>query len=227
MFLGYLGGGLIFVDLYFPLPLPSPDRGDKIRYLSVRSDREIWNEQPRNSDNLGVSANISAATMVGIKRKQNASSGTKSDHIKKRKHTSPPAVESSTSSNLEAETDSDPIMESDTTEHSGDGDGVSWPSDQDEDIQDEKEEGAGVRHKSLRQTGPMAAPETTNGTSSWSSTAILSCPMLIAIRHVKGVPCQAESSSPRTQSRQAKRRLYSEIQEALGTLTKEVSRAAG
>ena len=32
----------------------------------------------------------------------------------------------------EAETDSDPIIESDTTEHSGDDDGVSWPSDDDE-----------------------------------------------------------------------------------------------
>ncbi|CAO1604959.1 Pumilio y domain member 6 [Xanthoria calcicola] len=106
--------------------------------------------------------------MVGIKRKQSASSGTKSSRIKKRKHTSPPAVESSTSSNLEAETDSDPIIESDTTDHSGDGDGVSWPSDQDEDTQDEKEAAAGVQHKSPRQTGPTAAPETANGTSSLS-----------------------------------------------------------
>ena len=32
----------------------------------------------------------------------------------------------------EAETDSDPIVESDTTEHSGDDDGVSWPSDDEE-----------------------------------------------------------------------------------------------
>ena len=32
----------------------------------------------------------------------------------------------------EAETDSDPIVESDTTEQSGDADGVSWPSDDDE-----------------------------------------------------------------------------------------------
>ena len=30
---------------------------------------------------------------------------------------------------LETEPDSDPIIESDTTEHSGDDDGVSWPSD--------------------------------------------------------------------------------------------------
>lgn len=35
-------------------------------------------------------------------------------------------------SKLETETDSDPIVESDTTEHSGDDDGVSWPSDREE-----------------------------------------------------------------------------------------------
>lgn len=34
---------------------------------------------------------------------------------------------------LEAETDSDPIVESDTNSQSGDDDGVSWPSDGDED----------------------------------------------------------------------------------------------
>lgn len=34
----------------------------------------------------------------------------------------------------EAEWDSDPIVESDTTDHSGDDDGVSWPSDEDEAI---------------------------------------------------------------------------------------------
>lgn len=39
--------------------------------------------------------------------------------------------------NLETETDSDPIVESETTEHSGDDDGVSWPSDREE----EEEEG--------------------------------------------------------------------------------------
>lgn len=32
----------------------------------------------------------------------------------------------------ETETDSDPIVESETTEHSGEDDGVSWPSDDDE-----------------------------------------------------------------------------------------------
>ena len=32
----------------------------------------------------------------------------------------------------ETETDSDPIVESDTTEHSGEDDGVSWPSDEDD-----------------------------------------------------------------------------------------------
>ena len=39
---------------------------------------------------------------------------------------------------LEAETDSDPIIESDTASQSGDDDGVSWPSD-DEGAQNEEE----------------------------------------------------------------------------------------
>ena len=34
-----------------------------------------------------------------------------------------------TTKSTTAETDSDPIVESDTTDHSGDDDGVSWPSD--------------------------------------------------------------------------------------------------
>lgn len=166
--------------------------------------------------------------MVGIKRKQSALSGIQSGDIKKRKQGSLPVVESSTSSNLEAETDSDPIIESDTTEHSGDDDGVSWPSDQDEDIQDENGKEAGLRDKSpTNNHRPTAAPETTNGASSQFSTAVTSSRMLIAARLVKGVPCQAESSSPGTKSRKAKRRLHSKIQEALGTLTKEVSCAAG
>ena len=37
---------------------------------------------------------------------------------------------------LETETDSDPIVESDTTEESGDDDGVSWPSDDEPAAQD-------------------------------------------------------------------------------------------
>lgn len=73
--------------------------------------------------------------MAGIKRKDGPiakSSGGKSS--KKRKNE---ASQSNISEGpvkiQETETDSDPIVESDTTERSGDDDGVSWPSDNGED----------------------------------------------------------------------------------------------
>lgn len=54
--------------------------------------------------------------------------------------------------NLETETDSDPIVESETTEHSGDDDGVSWPSDREEEEEEEEEEG-GVELPTNTSTG--------------------------------------------------------------------------
>ncbi|KAL8845941.1 MAG: hypothetical protein Q9221_008932 [Calogaya cf. arnoldii] len=107
--------------------------------------------------------------MAGIKRKQIVPPGTQSDDVKKRKKGTEPVVESPSSSNIEAETDSDPIVESDTTEHSGDDDGVSWPSDQDDEIQDENgEEAELLDEKPTNGHKPTAPPATTNGTSSSS-----------------------------------------------------------
>ncbi|KAL8887497.1 MAG: hypothetical protein Q9215_004943 [Flavoplaca cf. flavocitrina] len=106
--------------------------------------------------------------MAGIKRKQSASSGIPRDNVKKRKQGGDPAVESSASSNPEAETDSDPIIESDTTEHSGDDDGVSWPSD-DEQMQEENGEKTGLPDKSHANGHKSTAPAaTTNGVSNSS-----------------------------------------------------------
>lgn len=78
--------------------------------------------------------------MAGIKRKQpevagayvkGASKKSKVEPKKSKKPARPPTPPSDISE-LEAETDSDPIVESDTTEHSGDKDGASWPSDDEE-----------------------------------------------------------------------------------------------
>lgn len=72
--------------------------------------------------------------MAGIKRKD-APSGQSSGGKPNKKH----KIEASRSKSeglieiQETETDSDPIVESDTTEHSGDDDGVDWPSDDGED----------------------------------------------------------------------------------------------
>ena len=144
--------------------------------------------------------------MAGIKRKQSASSGTLRDNVKKRKQGGDPAVESSASSNPEAETDSDPIIESDTTEHSGDNDGVSWPSD---DEQMQEEIGEDKSHANGHQSTAPAA--TTNGVSSRSSNHFKSPHMLIFTRLVQGIPCQTKSLGPRTKGCKTKRRFYSQI----------------
>ncbi|MCJ1284761.1 pumilio domain member 6 [Xylographa opegraphella] len=74
--------------------------------------------------------------MAGVKRKEYPQTGgrarettkkVKTESRKKVRPITPP-------SDLEAQTDSDPIVESDTTEHSGDDDGVSWPSDDEETV---------------------------------------------------------------------------------------------
>ncbi|KAL8717784.1 MAG: hypothetical protein Q9225_004999 [Loekoesia sp. 1 TL-2023] len=67
--------------------------------------------------------------MSGTKRKQSSGSAIHNGSFKKQKHLPEPVPKTRTlDSDLEAETDSDPIIESDTTEHSGDDDGISWPS---------------------------------------------------------------------------------------------------
>ena len=67
--------------------------------------------------------------MVGFKRKEaplgkaGKALSNKKAKVESKSREPPP--------NLEVETDSDPIIESDTTEHSGLDDGASWPSDDD------------------------------------------------------------------------------------------------
>ena len=86
--------------------------------------------------------------MAGIKRKQ-ASSSIANGHEtgKKLKKESPPP------SDLEAETDSDPIIESDTTEHSGDDDGVSWPSDEDQNAEKDKKDQQATNQEGAQHLG--------------------------------------------------------------------------
>lgn len=72
--------------------------------------------------------------MAGIKRKDAPSvqsSGGKPS--KKHKIEASRSISEGLVKIQETETDSDPIVESDTTEHSGDDDGVDWPSDDGED----------------------------------------------------------------------------------------------
>ena len=82
--------------------------------------------------------------MAAPKRKEYPSSNfhTGSTHKKPRKEKNV-ANGSKNAPDLETATDSDPIVESDTTSQSGDDDGVSWPSEEDVEA-DEAWEGAGV-----------------------------------------------------------------------------------
>lgn len=72
--------------------------------------------------------------MAGLKRKLQASSVPHKSSIKKQKQkqeTKPTLKTKVSATNLETETDSDPIVESETPEFSGEDDGVSWPSEDD------------------------------------------------------------------------------------------------
>ncbi|KAI4249086.1 MAG: hypothetical protein LQ352_005726, partial [Teloschistes flavicans] len=69
--------------------------------------------------------------MAGLKRKVQVSSVPHNRSIKKQKQETKPVKTKVSATNIEAETDSDPILESDTPELSGENDGVSWPSDDD------------------------------------------------------------------------------------------------
>ncbi|KAL8998028.1 MAG: hypothetical protein Q9169_002868 [Polycauliona sp. 2 TL-2023] len=104
--------------------------------------------------------------MAGIKRKQNGSSSVQNGEVKRRKQGSSSVIETSPSPNPEAETDSDPIIESDTTDHSGDDDGVSWPSDDDMDVPQDNAKEAGLPEKGhANSQRPTAPAESTNGIS--------------------------------------------------------------
>lgn len=72
--------------------------------------------------------------MAGLKRKESPANKSSGGGVQKKVRTDNAQVkrEKRPVSEGEAETDSDPIIESDTTEHSGEDDGVSWPSDDEE-----------------------------------------------------------------------------------------------
>ncbi|MCJ1461487.1 pumilio domain member 6 [Pseudocyphellaria aurata] len=72
--------------------------------------------------------------MAGLKRKVAPISKPSEDNVRKKSKKQAPQLQKSQRvvQSKETETDSDPIVESDTTEQSGEDDGVSWPSDEDE-----------------------------------------------------------------------------------------------
>lgn len=72
--------------------------------------------------------------MAGLKRKEAPISKPSEDNVHKKPKKQAPQLQKSKRAvhSQETEPDSDPIVESETTEQSGEDDGVSWPSDEDE-----------------------------------------------------------------------------------------------
>ena len=71
--------------------------------------------------------------MSGTKRKGHVASGLQNGTAKKQKQEAKDVRERKNArQDFETEEDSDPIVESDTPEYSGEDDGVSWPSDEDD-----------------------------------------------------------------------------------------------
>lgn len=111
--------------------------------------------------------------MAGLKRKESPAIKSSGDRVQKRVRTDDVQVkrEKRFVSEAEAETDSDPIIESDTTEHSGEDDGISWPSDDEEPTVALKKRKSGVEDGEVKQTG-----KTTKGTDkSTTSNGAANC----------------------------------------------------
>lgn len=102
--------------------------------------------------------------MAGLKRKEAPLTKSHGSTLHKRSKTEAAQVktlkvEPSTS---EAETDSDPIVESDTTDHSGDDDGVTWPSDEEEEVTQLSGKDETFLTQSATEDGSVKKPTGTN-----------------------------------------------------------------
>ena len=166
--------------------------------------------------------------MAGLKRKDAplANTHTNSVHKKPRKAAAQSKIIEDKSSTLEAETDSDPIVESDTTEHSGDDDGASWPSDEEEDDSQPSSKDERSTNKLTREDRSVKKPAGTDdnngeidqGNYCSRNTADLSNSQLF-----QGISCKAKGPGSGAQSGQAERGLDSSNQENLGTPTQKIT----
>lgn len=102
--------------------------------------------------------------MAAPKRKENPSSKLYAgSNPKKPRKEENPAKDSKRLQDLETATDSDPIVESDTTSHSGDDDGVLWPSDEEVEA---GEDGEGVGLAKNNEDGGMKIAEAASASDS-------------------------------------------------------------
>ena len=154
------------------------------------NDAKIYKFCDRTTQ-LALTHGTARLTMAGIKRKQAPVNKT-NGNIKKPRiapgHQERKATKKFISEEeIEAETDSDPIIESDTTEHSGEDDGASWPSDDEQRLEtfsaEEHEDGAVVGKlasasgKQVKQA--IALDKSTNGNNSESMLSILGQPLTV------------------------------------------------
>lgn len=190
---------------------------------------------PKHSQSTAQEPNyISKSKMAALKRKQVPSISMSQSSVNKRpkNEVSPTERAPRAKQALETETDSDPIVESDTTENSGDDNGVSWPSDHASAAQDSSaDEDAGVAiSQDTSRKGSYVLPRMVrlakkagNGMiSSSTHPRNLTSP---SNKCLQGNPRQAKGPSPGAQSSQTQRRFSRPVEKVMGTITKKVSRA--
>ena len=160
--------------------------------------------------------------MAGLKRKEAPLANTHTNQALKKSKKS--AAQGKTPKNepsmLEAETDSDPIIESDTTEHSGDDDGASWPSGKEEEGSQLSGKDEISTDRSTREDDPVKRPAGTDDNSGKINQGGYYLRYMSNSSHsqfFEGSSCKAKGFGSRTQSGETERGLDSSNQENLGT----------
>lgn len=143
--------------------------------------------------NFLITISTTTIIMTTFKRKAPNSKPHEGNDFKKSKKDTPKS-QSQKDRNLETETDSDPIVESDTTDHSGDDDGVSWPSDEEgvplEELSMEEEGGVKLLKKSPTKSTDAKGPLPSNDDTKNANI----CKTPITVRTQFLIPSIARSS---------------------------------
>ena len=169
--------------------------------------------------------------MAGLKRKEAPISNAQASPVSKKAKKKPAQVKVSKiePSTLEAQTDSDPIIESDTTEHSGDDDGVSWPSDEEEGASQQPGNDEESTKKPVGEDRSIKKPPGTNDING----CIIDQPIYYRREKTDSrnsqvfqrSSCKAKNPGSRTQSGQTQRGFDSSNEENLGTSTTKITRS--
>lgn len=149
--------------------------------------------------------------MAGIKRKEAPISNAQASSVHKKTKSRNAQVKISKVEPLvlEVKTDSDPIIESDTTEHSGDDDGISWPSDEEVAETQPPVKGESSIEKSVREDGIVKKPTGANDINGCKSSQTRCDRRDIAdtsnSQFFQRSSCKAKSLSSRTKGSQTQR----------------------